>query len=358
MTTYFVKNGNKFMLTDHQSMDLHTTLPVGTYTIKYNEMAGMFYLEEVEDFTLPEKVYGDTTKNTERILRTFLDRTAPTGILLSGEKGSGKTLLAKSLSVTGRAAGIPTIVINQPWAGEAFNGFIQSIEQETIVIFDEFEKVYDTDTQEKLLTLFDGVYPSQKLFVVTCNNQYRIDTHMMNRPGRIYYRLNYEGLGEEFITEYCEDNLNDKDQIDGVLRASLLFSKFNFDILKAMVEEMNRYGETAQQVMVLLNAKPQNDDYQMYKVGLVVEGEMVEKEKLHNSSVRAVPLASSVTVAYYNGETDEDGDPDWDQAVFTPSELVKIEARDGMYYYENSEGAKLILTKEVSKSAPNWDLAF
>jgi len=94
-------------------------------------------------------------------MRTFTDRSNSTGVLLTGEKGSGKTLLAKHLSIMGYDMGIPTIVINSAWTGDSFNKLIQDIEQPLIVMFDEFEKVYNREEQEKMLTLLDGVYPQQ-----------------------------------------------------------------------------------------------------------------------------------------------------------------------------------------------------
>ena len=63
-------------------------------------------------------------------------------VLLAGEKGSGKTLLTKYISMEVAKQGIPTIVINQALHGERFNTFIQAIEQPCVILFDEFEKIY------------------------------------------------------------------------------------------------------------------------------------------------------------------------------------------------------------------------
>lgn len=134
--------------------------------------------------------------------------------------------------------GVSTIVINEPWIGEKFNAFIQSIQQPAIVLFDEFEKVYRQSTeaevaendrkiqrqmyygddgrgtssegmsnpsQDAILTLLDGVYPSAMLFLLTVNDKSKVSKNMMNRPGRIYYALDFAGVEAGFITDCKQD---------------------------------------------------------------------------------------------------------------------------------------------------------
>lgn len=173
---YFVKSGDKFRITSKENLDLHETLPAGTYTIGL-DCDGQFFLQTIDPFQVSGKIYGETPRQAERILRTFQDRSAcSTGVLLAGEKGSGKTLLAKCISIQARDQGIPTIVINKNWTGETFNTFLQSIEQPAIILFDEYEKVYvNNQDQEQMLTLLDGVYPSKKLFLLTCNDKWQVN---------------------------------------------------------------------------------------------------------------------------------------------------------------------------------------
>ena len=274
--------------------------------------------------------------------------------MLTGEKGSGKTLLSKSISELARTQGIPTIVINQPWCGEGFNAFMQMIEQPTIVLFDEFEKVYDRDDQEKMLTLLDGVYPSKKLFILTCNDRWRVDQHMRNRPGRIFYMLDFKGLEQDFIVEYCNDNLNAKEHIETICRIACLFGQFNFDMLKAMVEEMNRYGETPQEVLKLLNAKPEFSDESRYTVDLQVSGIDIFREKLENAEWRGNPLTNGITLDY-RGPEDEDGDWDWQRVKFSANDLKKVDTSANKFIFMNEKGARLVLTKQAEKV---FDYAF
>jgi SpoVK/Ycf46/Vps4 family AAA+-type ATPase len=206
--SYFVKKGKTFRLTSKESLDLRERLPVGTYSVGFDPCASQYFLETIDPFEINHKLYGNTTRDANRILQTFKDRTASTGVLLTGLKGSGKTLLTKSNSLKAAEDDIPTIVVNQPFCGDEFNSFIQAIHQPAVVLFDEYEKVYfKPNNQEQLLTLLDGVYPSQKLFLLTCNDKWRINENMRNRPGRIYYMLEFAGLDADFIQEFCEDNL-------------------------------------------------------------------------------------------------------------------------------------------------------
>jgi hypothetical protein len=108
------------------------------------------------------------------------------------------------------------------------------------------------------------------LFVLTCNDKWRVDKHMRNRPGRIFYMLEFKGLDEAFIREYCMDNLKDASlkNIDQICQTASLFGQFNFDMLKALVEEMNRYNESPRDAMRMLNAKPEFDSGSTYTVRL------------------------------------------------------------------------------------------
>ena len=354
--TYFLKQGNTFKVAKKEALDLTEKLPVGNYVIKKNEMTGELYLEQIDLFDIKGKVYGDTTKRAERILYAFNDRPSATGVMLTGEKGSGKTLLAKMLSFKGYDQGIPTIVINQPWCGEHFNAFIQSIEQPVIVLFDEYEKVYDEQDQEMMLTLLDGVYPSKKLFVLTCNDKWRVNQHMRNRPGRVFYSLEYKGLEADFIREYCEDNLTDKEHIEKIVGIAGTFDQFNFDMLKALVEEMNRFGETPQEAMQFLNAKPEYGSEGRYKIKLLVNGEEVGDADFEEKEWHGNPLNKRVRVAYRNYSIDEDADGDWDweSVTFEPNQLKKIDDNGGKYVFVEN-GHTLVLTKVKEKTFNYWD---
>jgi len=356
--TYFLKQGTTYKVSKKESLDLRENLPAGNYVIKKNDMTGELYLEQIDSFEFKGKVYGDTHRRADRILYSFNDRPATTGVMLTGEKGSGKTLLAKMLSIKGYEKGIPTIVINAPWCGDAFNAFIQSIEQPVIVVFDEFEKVYDEHEQEAMLTLLDGVYPTKKLFVLTCNDKWRVNSHMRNRPGRIFYNLEYKGLTSEFIREYCEDNLKAKEHIDKIVGIAGTFDQFNFDMLKALVEEMNRFGETPQEAMEMLNAKPEYGSTSRYTMKLVVNGEEITENNYEDKEWEGNPLNKPVNISYKVVERDEEtGDEDWDGhgIRFSPAELKKIDDNGTKYVFTNKDGASLILTKVKEQAYKYWD---
>lgn len=267
--TFFSQTGPYFFVKSKMSEVNHNVLPGGNYAIKASMEHG-FFLEKIEDFKPPKKIYGKTPQQAQRILNSFKAKENNLGVLLAGEKGSGKTMMGRTISRLAAAEGIPTLFITEPLGGDKFFQFLQKIQQQCIIFIDEFEKVYNQDEQKGMLTLLDGVFQSKKLFILTCNDAWRLDTHMRNRPGRIHYFIEYHGLDAEFIREYCLDNLEDEQRIEEVSKVCSLFSNMNFDMLQAIVWEMNLYKESVLDAIKLLNTRPDSEHSYRYTLAVTL----------------------------------------------------------------------------------------
>lgn len=252
----FLKHGNAWSLTPNARMDVRDQLPPGCYTVCKNPLTGEYFLEEGEEFILPKRLYGKTERHSARVLKTFETRQSGTqvGVFLSGTKGSGKTLLAKHIS---QKSGLPVIVVNSNYTDDRFMRTMQGIEQEAVILFDEFEKVYSEEDQEAILTLFDGVYTVRnKLMIITCNNKFAVKSFFHNRPSRLRYAIDFETLEKEFVEEYCADQLRDKSYTDKITLLCTVCDEFNFDMLQTLVDELNRYGGDFEDTLDILNVKP------------------------------------------------------------------------------------------------------
>lgn len=340
---FYTREGTAFLPSSALPADIHNFLPAGNYIVKCTP-TGQFYVDQVDTFNITGKVYGDTIPKAQRILNTFNDRPNCTGVLLAGEKGSGKTLLGKMISQLAGEADMPTLIINTPFTGDSFNQFIQRIDQPAVILFDEFEKVFDSEQQEAILTLLDGAFPTKKLFILTCNDQYRIDQHMRNRPGRIYYMLEFKGLDVAFIEEYCQERLDDKSHIPAICKVSSMFHQFNFDLLKALVEEMNRYHESPIKALEMLNAKP-SASHGSYNLELTVDGKVIPIADTSPEDWDGSPIArSEFTISHYT-PTYADDDCKEHSHVFLATDLKKINATNGQLEYINAAGDKVVFTR-------------
>jgi hypothetical protein len=367
--THFMREGNKYAVAPAGALDITEHLPVGTYKVGLNPLAGTYFLERIDNFEVRGKIYGDITTQRDRILRTFADRPATTGVLLTGEKGSGKTLLAKMLSVRAQQDDIATLVINEAWCGDAFNAFMQAIGQPTVVIFDEFEKVYDAKEQKQLLTLLDGTYTSKKLFVLTANDEWSVDIHMKNRPGRIFYSIDFTGLDVAFVRDYCRDNLKRVDQIEDVARVSRLFEHFNFDLLKALVEEMNRFDENVDDALLLLNARPRRGYVAEFEVEVRVKSETIPREKLLNREWEGNPRVETFNL-YYRGEPteaqklinasdyniDTEDEDKLIRVALGPADLKRLNVNTGEYIFETEDGTTVILSEKLRSKRIDYSM--
>jgi hypothetical protein len=328
----FFRDGTSFTIGSKADLNMTERLPVGTYRVALNPLK-VFYLQKVEDFTTPAKLYGHTNEQAERILRTFLERDGNTGAMLSGAAGAGKTVLAKRVSQLGaQHHDIVTILVNDPFCGDEFNAFISQIEQPAIFLFDEFEKTYDSDDQQKMLTVFDGVYSSRKLFMLTLNDRNKLDRNIVNRPGRMYYALDFQGLDQDFIREYCDDNLKNEAHLNGILVAAQFFWQFSFDMLKALVEEMNRYGENATDAMKMLNMKPMSSLGGTYTVTLLINGhEAIVDKAYSDAELDGSPIAKNgYTLDFHPISVEVEDGPDRKRDPREITDHIQIEIDAGL----------------------------
>lgn len=159
---------------------------------------------------------------------------------------------------------------------------------------------------------------------------------MMNRPGRLYYLLEFHGLDQDFIKEYCEDNLQRKDYIQAVLATAALFRSFNFDMLKAMVEDMNRYDESPSEVLKFLNVRLDSGGNEKFAVKLVVEGKPVKAQKNWSGS----PVSDVIRIYTYPEGDDESEKNHY----FSAKNLQKLDPKSRVFRFQNDAGVVLTLT--------------
>ena len=232
--------------------DLKTfdSLPVGVYKACFSKFTG-FFLEKHPDVEIKEKIYGHHKEKVAKILSSFEKFDRNLGVIFSGDKGIGKSMAAKLMTQTSLEKGIPVILVNEYLPG--ISDLLNDIEQEVVVIFDEFDKTYESssgrcgdrdscedDRQTECLTLLDGFGVGKKLYVITCNNIRKLNDFLVNRPGRFHYHIIFTYPTEEEIREYLTDKLDKAyyGEIDNVIA----FSKrvdLNYDCLRAIAFELN-----------------------------------------------------------------------------------------------------------------------
>lgn len=233
-----VNTGNEFHVYSN-AVQLYNGLPNKMYQIDFDPMKG-YSLSELNSVEIHEKVYGVHQEKVAKVINSFKAFSRSLGVILSGDKGIGKSLFAKMLCQKANENGYPVVVCNGFTPGIA--QFIDSMDQQMVVLFDEFDKTFsnkNNDEQAHMLSLFDGVSMNKKLFCVTCNSISGLNDFLINRPGRFHYHFRFEYPDKEQIQAYLEDNIPEEkhNEIDKVID----FSKkvqLNYDCLRAIAFEI------------------------------------------------------------------------------------------------------------------------
>ena len=202
----FIKTDNKIL---HKPNGMDYNLEKGkTYILKWNNREDYAYMEESNELSLPNKIYkleGDDSF-MKRVLKYYNSELASktTGVLLSGVRGTGKTVLVKRIAIE---SGLPIIVVDSAFPFYALCSFFKPLKDEVCIIFDEVEKDPRTWDSKRLLELLDGVScTSKKLVLITCNDKSELNTNLFDRCSRIRYYRDYKAnSNDRFIKEIAKD---------------------------------------------------------------------------------------------------------------------------------------------------------
>ena len=255
-----VNAGNTYHIYDN-TVQLYNGLPAGAYKIEFSQMQG-FSLSGHPAISIGEKVYGVHEVKVDKVIAAFKSMHRSLGVILSGDKGIGKSLFAKLLCAKAIQLGYPVIIVDCFYPG--VGNFIDSIDQEAIVLFDEFDKTFKAsknddrpDAQAALLSLFDGTSMHKKLFCVTCNDLIGLNDFLVNRPGRFHYHFRFEYPTKEEIETYMMDHLSEDKH--GEISKVVDFARkvnLNYDCLRAISYELARCDTFEEAVSDLNIIKP------------------------------------------------------------------------------------------------------
>jgi len=209
-------------------------------------------LEPIPFVQPPEKLYGDVLKDVDHYFRTFERLKGNMGVMLVGQKGSGKTTTIMAMARTATMMDMPVIYCSQQYPAGMLEMVVRSLTQDVMFVFEEFDKQYskqiensgnnDTSAQDRLLSIFDGsVGGGKKLIVIAGNDSDRISQYLFDRPSRIRYTKYYSLLPLDVLVGYVRDNIKSKEEktVMHFAKLSVLYDSLNFDMMAAMVDEMN-----------------------------------------------------------------------------------------------------------------------
>lgn len=355
-----INTGSTYGIYDN-SLKVYEQLPPQTYSVHFSKMTG-FSLEKYVDIQAnEEKIYGVHTAKVQKVLNSFRVFNRSLGVILSGDKGIGKSLFARMLSEEAIKNGIPVIVVNEYNNGIAT--YLESIEQEVLVLFDEFDKTFggvdakdgDADPQATMLSLFDGLSGGKKLFVITCNEIRTLSEYLVNRPGRFHYHFRFDYPTPDEIREYLKDKL--PEDRHGDIEAVVEFAgkiNLNYDCLRAIAFEIQN-GERFEDAIKDLNIIRLDDYATAYTLRLRYQNGMTATARHCHLDMFSDERSNSYWLRSSNGKDFVHISFNPSDAEFDTQHMCYVVPPDAIeFYYDESDDECKDLIAAAKHSDPEY----
>ena len=263
-----IKDRNKYYF--HNEFLVLEKLEIKNYSFCYNTETNNCWLEESTPFNMPPKIY-DTDQHLISMVKTDFEKNNQNlGVLLTGNKGQGKSFSAKQLCLS---INVPTIIISKSIPSSVdFISFLSKIKQDYILFVDEFEKLFlneysennELHSQKTFLSFMDGVLTTENnkiLFLLTSNDQ--VSPFFINRPSRIKYLKEYEELDKDLLNEIITDRLKNK-SFSNDLKENISLININIDLLIQIIETINLHNKPFSSFSNIFNYKLEKYSYLVY----------------------------------------------------------------------------------------------
>lgn len=348
-----VKMGDTFRTFPEGAIEFHDDFPVGTYKFTYNSITGPG-IEATHDLgTTEPKLYGNAQKRVDKIMSKWNKIDKSLGILASGPKGMGKSLIVNAVAKKAMEDyNLPVFVVDFNFPGIV--DFIEENIREAVIVFDEFEKKFKVgeanlsdydierrrenrdsddpdrkDDQTQFLGMFDGMSNHKRLYMLTVNDISKVNNLFINRPGRFHYHFNFDYPDFDAISEYVNDKVTDISDSDvaAIQRLSLL-TKISYDHLRAITTELNDnpVNESIDEIVADLNIK--NTERVKFTMDIYFQNPAIPPEfntvMSDDIDENGNYIISIYTKAHDTGRVDSDGDPIRDRSMV----IINVPAKD------------------------------
>lgn len=234
--TIFLKEGPmvRFMPA-YQNENIIDHAPAKIWDLR-NDDKGLYLSPIREKFKIPTRVFGKHLAFKRIILDAYKNiKEGSLGVLLTGTKGTGKSLLAEDVANNVIDQGFPVIYVEQAIPAKALRECVRQIGP-CAVVFEEFSKIYPEKSthlpdQQDLLTLFSDRSLAKTLFIIVENVEKDISNYIHLRPQRFKYHFEFKKPGRDVFDEIMGD----------VTLSKPLNSFFNL-YLKTAEESNQQYG--------------------------------------------------------------------------------------------------------------------
>lgn len=231
-----VESGGKYTV-HSDDMCVYDQIPAGTFKLRKGQNG--FYLIRTRDLVGGDERYGDVDRRTDMMVSSFIDSGRRMGVILMGEVGLGKSMMARVISERLRFEGIPTIIVDSVYDG--MFGWLSDVDQTCMVLFDEFEKMLQyIDDEPAMLGYFDGTSTAMHLDVITVNDMHESFARFFeNRPGRFRWYIRMDYPTSDDVLDYMYDHDFPVMDVEAVMRI-LPHVRLNYDMLHEISNEVSR----------------------------------------------------------------------------------------------------------------------